>query len=140
MENRSQRKLRNCNWQRVCNWLKTWKRGKSQGLPNRVSVNWILAQGQWANRCEGSVPSSKIVQLALYSLKPELLWSSTLWFDFQQKMMYSYMYNALWGDIGKCNANGSKKNKLVMSFQIWCYCLDKAQNMEIFHFISLSFS
>lgn len=73
MENRSPKKLRNCNWQRLCNWLKPWKRRKSQGLSNRGGVFWRLAQGQTANRCEGFEPSSKCVHLTLYPFESSIM-------------------------------------------------------------------
>lgn len=114
-KNGGQEKFRNYNWQRFCYWLNkvTSKRKKPRLVVNRVDVNWILAQGQIANRCEGFGPCSKCVHLTLYTFETRIMMAKhcRIWIS-RQKMMHSDMYKVHWGDNCKCIVNGSwKKSK-----------------------------
>lgn len=95
--NGSQEKLEICNWQRFCNWLNEvmGKRRKPRLLSNTVDVNWILAQGQTANRGEGFGSCSKCVYLTLYPFDTQSMMAKRcrIWIS-RQKMIHLAMYKA----------------------------------------------
>lgn len=95
--NGSQEKLGICNWQRFCNWLNEvmGKRSKPRLLSNTVDVNWILAQGQTANRGEGFGSCSNCVYLTLYPFDTQSMTAKRcrIWIS-RRKMMHLATYKA----------------------------------------------